>query len=110
MVSTFLGDLEQGTLLSCALLFSSVENMDEGVEPGDPQGLVWDAVGGVSPGKQNLMSAGWVGPGEQALNSTDGCGEQGKSMGDMGSGFMLVLIVRESEIIPLPSLSLLGTQ
>lgn len=51
-----------------------------------------------------------VGSGEQALNSTDGCGEQGKSMGDMGSGFKLVLIVRESEIIPLPSLSLLGTQ
>lgn len=51
-----------------------------------------------------------VGPGEQALNSTNGFREQEKSLGDMGSGFKLVLIVRESEIIPLPSLSLLGTQ
>lgn len=40
MVPTFLGDLEQGALLSLTLLLSSVENMGEGVEPGDPQGLV----------------------------------------------------------------------
>lgn len=40
-----------------------------------------------------------VGPGEQALNSTNGFGEQEKSLGDIGSGFKLVLIVRGDPII-----------
>lgn len=61
MVPTFWVTLNKALYsLSLTRLFSSVENMGEGVEPGDPQGLVWDALGGISPGKQNLMSAGWA--------------------------------------------------
>lgn len=51
-----------------------------------------------------------VEPGEQTLSHADGFRDREKSPGAVGSGSKLVLILRESEMVPSPSLCLLGTQ